>query len=94
MIDWSSRFRNKQFLAAIVSLAILIIKNTMGYDFLPPDIDLFADLILTLVTAMGVVVDPTTGGWSDEIETSDPRIKTLDSILDSLKVLTNENLKD
>lgn len=91
MINWHSRFRNKQFLAAIASLVIMLIKNTMGYDFISEDIDMIVDLVLTGITSIGVIVDPSTGGWTDAIEFSDPKMETFDAILDSLKDLTGED---
>ena len=93
MIDWKARFKNKQFLAAMISLTLFVSKNTLGFDFLPDDMDIIADLVLTFVTALGVVVDPSTGGWSDEVEVSDPKMTTINIILDGLKVLTNDKTK-
>ena len=93
MINWESRFKNKQFLASMISLIVLIGKNTLGYDFFPADIDLIIDLILTAITSIGIIVDPSTGGWSDAIELSDPKDETIEVILDCLKVVTGEKLK-
>ena len=91
MINWHSRFRNKQFLAAIASLIIMLVKNVVGYDVISPDIDMIVDLVLTGITSIGVVVDPSTGGWTDAIEFTDPKMETLDAILDSLRDLTGED---
>ena len=91
MINWHSRIRNKQFLAAMASLVLMLVKNIVGYDVISPDIDMVVDLILTGITSVGVVVDPSTGGWTDAIEFSDPKMETLDAILDSLRDLTGED---
>ena len=94
MINWKSRLRNKQFLAAMFSLSIFVTKNVMNLDFIPADIDVLVDLSLTCITAMGIIVDPSTGGWADLPETIDPKISTIETIMESLKILTNENTKD
>ncbi|QZY34492.1 phage holin [Bacillus amyloliquefaciens] len=69
-INWKVRLKKKTFLVAIFSATLLFsqaIASAFGYD-----ISVFSDdltekfnALLTFLTAMGIVVDPTTTGISD-----------------------------
>ncbi|MED1123293.1 phage holin [Bacillus atrophaeus] len=69
-INWKVRLQKKTFLVAIFSATLLFaqsIASAFGYD-----ISVFSDdltekfnALLTFLTAMGIVVDPTTPGISD-----------------------------
>ncbi|MEC2307596.1 phage holin [Bacillus atrophaeus] len=69
-INWKVRLKKKTFLVAIFSATLLFaqsIASAFGYD-----ISVFSDdltekfnALLTFLTAMGIVVDPTTPGIYD-----------------------------
>jgi len=69
-INWKVRLRNKTWLASVFALAV-----SFGYDLLamlevipPLSEDWLLSLfqtVLTLLTALGVVIDPTTDGAAD-----------------------------
>ena len=65
------RFRNKAFLLAIISAIILLIQQ-LGLDILPKNVSDIVNTILTILVAMGVVIDPTTPGVKDVVELDDP----------------------
>ena len=67
MLDWKSRFKNKTFILAIVSSMVLLIQQ-LGLDILPPNFEEILNTILTILVTLGVVVDPTTSGITDEME--------------------------
>ena len=69
-INWKVRLRNKTWLASVLALivsfvydllAMLEVVPAIGEDWLMSVIQ----TILTLLTALGVVIDPTTAGAGD-----------------------------
>lgn len=69
-INWKVRLRNKTWLTAVIALVISFLYDLLAMmEVVPPLsedwlLSLF-QTILTLLTALGVVIDPTTQGASD-----------------------------
>ena len=69
-INWKVRLRNKTWLASVLALAVSFAYDLLAMvDVVPPlSEDWLMSLIqtlLTLLTALGVVIDPTTEGAAD-----------------------------
>lgn len=69
-INWKVRIRNKTWLASVLALIVSFAYDLLAmFDLVPPLsqdwlMSLFQTL-LTLLTALGVVIDPTTEGAGD-----------------------------
>ena len=69
-INWKVRLRNKTWLASVLALIVSFAYDLLAMlDVVPPlSQDWLMSLIqtmLTLLTALGVVIDPTTDGAAD-----------------------------
>lgn len=69
-INWKVRFKNKTWLAALIALVVTFVYNVLAMFevTLPVEQDWvmgFAASILTLLTGLGVIIDPTTQGVQD-----------------------------
>ena len=69
-INWKVRLRNKTWLASALALAVGFVYDLLAMvDVVPPlSEDWLMSVIqtlLTLLTALGVVIDPTTDGAGD-----------------------------
>ena len=69
-INWKVRLRNKTWLASVIALVVSFVYDLLAMaDCIPPlSEDWLMSLfqtILTLLTALGVVIDPTTDGAGD-----------------------------
>lgn len=69
-INWKVRLRNKTWLASVIALVISFVYDLLAMaEYVPPlSEDWLMSLIqtiLTLLTALGVVIDPTTEGAGD-----------------------------
>ena len=69
-INWKVRLRNKTWLASVLALAVSFVYDLLAMlDVIPPlSEDWLLSLVqtlLTLLTALGVVIDPTTDGAAD-----------------------------
>ena len=69
-INWKVRLRNKTWLASVLALVVSFVYDLLSMaDVVPPlSEDWLMSLIqtiLTLLTALGVVIDPTTDGAAD-----------------------------
>lgn len=69
-INWKVRLRNKTWLASVLALAVSFVYDLLAMlDVIPPlSEDWLLSLVqtlLTLLTALGVVIDPTTDGAVD-----------------------------
>lgn len=69
-INWKVRLRNKTWLTSVIALAISFVYDLLTMlDVAPPlSEDWLLSLcqtLLTLLTALGVVIDPTTDGAGD-----------------------------
>ena len=67
MFNWKARFKNKTFILAIAS-SIILLSQLLGLDIFPPNFEEILNTILTILVTLGVVVDPTTSGITDEME--------------------------
>ena len=69
-INWKVRLRNKTWLASVLALIISFVYDLLAMaEYVPPlSEDWLMSLLqtlLTLLTALGVVIDPTTDGAAD-----------------------------
>jgi phi LC3 family holin len=65
-INLKTRFRNKAFLLALVSAIVLILKNCGFGEYIPPNLDAIVNSFMTLGLLLGVIIDPSTKGISDQ----------------------------
>ncbi len=70
MINWKVRFKNKTWLIAFLLAAVSFIYQVLGmFNIVPPVThDMATQLIsvvVNILVALGVVIDPTTAGVSD-----------------------------
>lgn len=70
MINWKLRFQNKTILAAIIGAVVACVYQILGFVGVVPsisesDVINIIGLILNLLVALGVIVDPTTPGIND-----------------------------
>lgn len=80
-INWKVRLKKKTFWVAIFSATLIFVQSiaqSFGYDLtgLGDDLTEKFNAFLTLLTVMGIVVDPTTKGVSDSnqaLEYDEPR---------------------
>ena len=79
-INWKVRFKNKVWLAALAALVVKFVFEGLAMFEIAPAVTEewvmnFVNTVLTLLTMMGVIVDPTTVGISDSsraLEYSEP----------------------
>jgi len=69
-INWKARFKNKVFLVSFVSLLIAFVYQLLGIlDIVPSvseeNIVNGFTIVINILAAVGVVVDPTTAGIND-----------------------------
>lgn len=69
-INWKVRIRNKTWLAAVIALVVSFVYDLLAMLEIVPAISedwlmSVAQTVLTLLTALGVIIDPTTQGASD-----------------------------
>ena len=69
-INWKVRLRNKVWLAAMIALAVSFVYDLLAMlEVVPPvaedKVMSIAELVLALLTGVGVLIDPTTSGASD-----------------------------
>ena len=69
-INWKVRLRNKTWLTAVIALVVSFVYDLLAMvEFVPPMSEdwlmSLVQTILTLLTALGVVIDPTTDGAAD-----------------------------
>ena len=62
-INLKQRLKNKTFLLAIAGTVILLIQQ-LGFE-LPANTETLINTVVTLLVALGVVIDPTTEGIND-----------------------------
>ena len=63
-MNWKSRIRNKTFWVALIS-AIVLLTQQLGLNIFPENIGEITNTLLLIFTILGVIVDPTTSGISD-----------------------------
>lgn len=69
-INWKVRLRNKIWLASVLALVVsFVYKILAAFDVVPAISEEWlmtvVDTVLTILTALGVVIDPTTEGAAD-----------------------------
>ena len=69
-INWKVRLRNKTWLMSIIALIITFVYDLLAMLEIVPAVTedwlmSIVQTVLTLLTALGVVIDPTTKGMSD-----------------------------
>lgn len=69
-INWKVRLRNKTWLASIIALIITFVYDLLAMLEIVPAVTedwllSVAQTVLTLLTALGVIIDPTTAGAGD-----------------------------
>lgn len=64
-MNLKERFRNKTFIIALVS-AIVLLTQQLGFDLFPDNWADIMNTILVILTLLGVVIDPTTPGITDD----------------------------
>lgn len=67
-IDWKARLQNKAFWVSMVSLIVLLIQQ-LGIIQVPDNWKEVMTTILSILSAMGIVVDTSTPGVSDSVST-------------------------
>lgn len=70
MINWKVRFKNKTWLISFIVTVLAFIYQILGLFKVTPaisqnDVVQLITLIVNMLAAVGVVVDPTTAGVSD-----------------------------
>lgn len=63
-MNWKARLRNKTFWVALIS-AIVLLTQQLGLNIFPENIGEITNTLLLIFTILGVIVDPTTSGISD-----------------------------
>ena len=69
-INWKVRFRNKTWLAALIALVVSFAYDLLAMLEIVPAVDeawlmSLIQTVLTVLTMLGVVIDPTTEGVAD-----------------------------
>lgn len=69
-INWTVRFKNKTFLAALLALVVTFVYDLLALLGFMPSVDesmvmTLINTVLTLLVAVGVLADPTTKGMGD-----------------------------
>lgn len=73
MINWKVRFKQKQFIVALISLLLVLanqIAGMFGYDITiySNEVTSIAETVLMILSLLGIVVDPTTEGFEDSMK--------------------------
>ena len=63
-MNWQARLTNKTFWVALTS-AIVLLTQQLGLNIFPENIGEITNTVLLIFTILGVIVDPTTSGISD-----------------------------
>ncbi len=69
-INWKVRIKNKVWLAALIALVVSFVYDALAMFDIVPNVGEewvmnIVETVLTLLTMMGVIVDPTTAGLND-----------------------------
>lgn len=68
-IDLKARLKNKAFWVAMAS-AIGLLAQQLGLNIIPTNYTAIVNTVLTILTMVGIVVDTSTTGLSDQITTN------------------------
>lgn len=69
-INWKIRLKNRTWLAAVLALLVTFVYDLLGMLGIAPKVEQgwvmnLVQTVLTLLTALGVLIDPTTPGAGD-----------------------------
>lgn len=64
MINWKVRFNNPVFWASLIPLIVLFTQQ-LGWDIVPENWEAAFKTLLSILTLVGILNDPTTQGLSD-----------------------------
>lgn len=64
-MDIKSRLRNKAFILSVIAFIVLLVKTFTNYQ-LPDNFDTLVNMFLSILTAMGIVIDPSSPGLADK----------------------------
>jgi uncharacterized membrane protein len=64
-----ARLQNKLFIMSIISFVVLMLKTFTKIE-LPSNFDTLVNVGLGILTGLGVIIDPTTPGITDPIDTT------------------------
>lgn len=70
MINWKVRFKNKTWLISFIVTVLAFVYQVLGLFEITPaisqnDVVQLITLIVNMLSAVGIVIDPTTAGVSD-----------------------------
>lgn len=63
-MDIKSRLRNRTFILSVIGFGVLLLKTFTKYE-LPSNFDTIVNTGLAILTTLGIVIDPSTPGISD-----------------------------
>lgn len=63
-MNWDKRIKNKTFWVALIS-AVVLLTQQMGYTVFPENWADIMNSILSILTILGIIIDPTTSGITD-----------------------------
>lgn len=64
-MQFSKRLRNKLFVTSLISFIILLAKTFNLFE-VPSNIDTLVDMLLGILSGAGILIDPTTPGFTDK----------------------------
>lgn len=64
-MDIKSRLQNKLFVTSLIAFIVLLIKTFTKIE-LPENLDVLVNMGLSLLSMLGIIIDPTTPGIKDE----------------------------
>ena len=76
-IDLKARLRNKTFWVAMAS-AIAMLSQQLGVNVIPSNYADIVNTVLMILTMLGIVVDTSTTGISDQVTTASTENKTIE----------------
>ncbi|HFI0467146.1 TPA: phage holin [Streptococcus suis] len=69
-INWGVRLRNKTFWWTLVPLIVLLAQQ-LGFNWVPENWESTFTTIMSILTVVGIINDPTTAGVSDSKQALD-----------------------
>ncbi|HFI0672770.1 phage holin [Streptococcus suis] len=66
-INWGVRLRNTTFWWTLVPLLVLLTQQ-LGFNWVPKDWETIFGTIMSILTVVGIVNDPTTAGIEDSVQ--------------------------
>ncbi|HFI0087845.1 TPA: phage holin [Streptococcus suis] len=66
-INWGVRLRNATFWWTLVPLIVLLAQQ-LGFSWVPKDWETTFGTIMSILTVVGVINDPTTAGIEDSVQ--------------------------